>query len=162
MITINRIISGGQTGADEAGLVAAKALGLKTGGWMPKGYRTDTGSRPDFLDLYGMLQHSSYSYPPRTELNVLQSDATLIFGKERSPGCFLTLSLCLRHTKKVFICPWKSGSPIPPIEPFFDWLDINSFSILNVAGNRESKNPGIFEACKRFLITTINPNLIEN
>lgn len=40
------IISGGQTGADQGGLDAGKALGLKTGGLMPKGWRTEAGPRP--------------------------------------------------------------------------------------------------------------------
>jgi hypothetical protein len=34
---LERVISGGQTGADQAGLAAAKRLGVPTGGFMPKG-----------------------------------------------------------------------------------------------------------------------------
>ena len=30
-----RVISGGQTGADRAALIAARAAGIPTGGWMP-------------------------------------------------------------------------------------------------------------------------------
>ena len=41
---ILRIISGGQTGADQGGLRAGAALGLDTGGWIPFGFRTDTGA----------------------------------------------------------------------------------------------------------------------
>ncbi|HJT77421.1 MAG TPA: putative molybdenum carrier protein, partial [Gemmataceae bacterium] len=37
---LERVISGGQTGADQAGLAAAKACGIPTGGWMPKGFLT--------------------------------------------------------------------------------------------------------------------------
>ena len=40
---LQEVWSGGQNGANIAGLRAAKAVGLKTGGWMPKGYRTEGG-----------------------------------------------------------------------------------------------------------------------
>ena len=45
---IERVISGGQTGADQAGLAVAKRLGIPTGGCMPKGWLTEAGPRPDF------------------------------------------------------------------------------------------------------------------
>jgi hypothetical protein len=37
---IERVISGGQTGADQAGWRAARAAGIPTGGFMPKGFLT--------------------------------------------------------------------------------------------------------------------------
>ena len=48
---IDRVISGGQTGADQAGWRAAKASGIPTGGWMPKGFLTEDGPRPEFAGL---------------------------------------------------------------------------------------------------------------
>jgi hypothetical protein len=41
----NIIISGGQTGADQGGLFAAEILKIKTGGYAPKGYRTEVPSK---------------------------------------------------------------------------------------------------------------------
>ncbi|MDX9833982.1 MAG: putative molybdenum carrier protein, partial [Desulfobulbus sp.] len=38
-----RIISGGQTGADQAALDAAIALSLPHGGWLPRGRKTESG-----------------------------------------------------------------------------------------------------------------------
>ena len=49
-MTLTTIISGGQTGADQAGLLAAQALGLQTGGWAPHGWRTDAGPAPWLAD----------------------------------------------------------------------------------------------------------------
>lgn len=42
-----RIISGGQTGADQGALVAAKQLGIETGGWTPRGFLTEAGPCPE-------------------------------------------------------------------------------------------------------------------
>lgn len=40
---IEKIVSGGQTGADQGGLEAAEELGIPTGGWAPAGYYTEQG-----------------------------------------------------------------------------------------------------------------------
>lgn len=40
---IERVISGGQTGADQAALRAARACGIPTGGWAPRGWLTEDG-----------------------------------------------------------------------------------------------------------------------
>ncbi len=68
---LKKIISSCQTGADQGGLAAAKELNLKTGGWMPNTFRTEAGPRPDLAKLYNLNEHSSYSYIPRTKLNVI-------------------------------------------------------------------------------------------
>jgi len=41
---LHKIISGGQTGADRAGLVVGKSLGLEIGGTAPKGWKTEESS----------------------------------------------------------------------------------------------------------------------
>lgn len=41
-----KIVSGGQTGADRGGLLAAMDLGLDWGGWAPKGWRSEDGAIP--------------------------------------------------------------------------------------------------------------------
>lgn len=63
---ISKIISGGQTGADQGGLSAAIILNIKTGGTAPKGYRTQAGSA-SWLNKLGLLEHSSSDYAPRTQ-----------------------------------------------------------------------------------------------
>jgi predicted Rossmann-fold nucleotide-binding protein len=74
---IAKVISGGQTGVDIAALRAAKALGIPTGGTMPKGWRTLAGPRPEYRDLYGMVEHMSESYAPRTYANAAAADVTI-------------------------------------------------------------------------------------
>lgn len=153
---LRKIISGGQTGADQASLHAAKELGLLTGGWMAKNYKTETGFRPDIAKAFGLQQHSSALYPPRTECNVVASDATLIFGNPYSPGCRLTANFARKHGRPTYHVEWRSGETMPPyIKDFAAWLLTAKVTILNVAGNRESKNIGISEACRRYLIAVV-------
>ena len=82
---LKRIISGGQTGVDELGLVVGKELGLETGGTMPKGFKRKTlddkdYNDPKFAEKYGLGEDSSRAYPPRTTKNIQDSDATVIFS----------------------------------------------------------------------------------
>jgi hypothetical protein len=59
---VQRIISGGQTGADQAGLEAAERLGIPTGGFMPKGFHTETGPRPVLAARYGLVETATEDY----------------------------------------------------------------------------------------------------
>lgn len=159
MLVLKKIISGGQTGADQGALDAAKILKLETGGWMPRGFKTDTGSRPEFAKLYNLQETESSHYPPRTEQNICQSDGTLIFGNDNSPGCKLTKSLCVKYRKKVYTVPFPNSIMANHEKVFLDWLEAYQIKTLNVAGNRESRNPGIFLACKNFLIISLKDHL---
>src|SRR5688572_12675794 len=98
---VERIISGGQTGADRAGLAVAKRLSIPTGGYMPKGWLTEDGPRSDLAVTYGLKEADTADYSERTERNVLASDGTVMFGDQRSRGAMLTASLCRRHGKAV-------------------------------------------------------------
>ena len=135
------IVSGGQTGADRGGLEAGRRLGLITGGWAPKDFRTDEGRDPELRTVFGLREHPSSEYPPRTEANVKFADATVFFGRQ-SPGWHCTKSACRRQRKEFF---WlRNELPVElAAEQLIEWLRHHRVRILNVAGNRERKNPGI-------------------
>jgi hypothetical protein len=138
---LKRVISGGQTGADRAALAAAKAAGIATGGWMPRGFRAQDGPQPEFAALYGIREHTSDRYPPRTTLNVKESDATLRFATVwDSPGEVLTRGMCSRYGKpQLEVTP---GGKLTPAD-VAEWLVRNNVRVLNVAGNTERTSPGI-------------------
>jgi hypothetical protein len=148
-MTLLQVISGGQTGADRAGLIAARALGLKTGGWMPLGFLANDGEHPEFAARFGIYAMSSRQYPPRTAMNVRESDGTLRFAKHwDSPGELLTLKLCKKYQKPFLdIVP---GGKLTPNE-VANWIEENRIRVLNVAGNAEQTSPGIQEFVVGFL-----------
>jgi hypothetical protein len=76
MHSILRIISGGQTGADRAGLDWAIAHGIPHGGYCPKGRLAEDGP---IAAQYALSELGSKSYPVPTERNVMESDGTVIF-----------------------------------------------------------------------------------
>jgi len=153
---IVRVISGAQTGADRAGLDAALHLGIDVGGCVPYGWRTDEG--PLCIGdrvLYKLRQHESAEYPPRTEQNVIDSDATVIFGDPSSPGSRLTRKLCKQHGKPVILATFEKHGPIQTAINLRKWIVANNVKVLNVAGNRERKNPGIYKLTYDTLLETL-------
>jgi hypothetical protein len=147
---LERIVSGGQTGADQAGWRAAKAVGLPTGGWMPKGFLTEDGPRPEFAGLYGAVELDSAEYPPRTRANARDSDATIWLGSIGSRGFVTTHDAALARSPR---CPFPicyRGVTTP--SEVAALIGAHGIRVLNVAGNRESSNPGIGE---RFMLEVL-------
>ena len=146
---IKKIISGGQTGADRAGLDAAKFLKIKTGGYCPKGFLTEIG-KDITLKSYGLKETESSSYEERTEKNVLSSDGTVIFCKTDKDS-----SIIGSGTNFTYQIASKNRIPViinPNAKQFIKWITENNIKTLNVAGNRESQSPGIYKKTKKFLI----------
>ena len=98
---VKKIISGGQTGADQAALDIAIKLGISHGGWIPKGRLTENG----ILDpKYQLEEMETTNYNVRTEQNVIDSDGTLIISHGKlSGGSDYTRDMVLRHKDERFI-----------------------------------------------------------
>lgn len=129
MLKFRRVISGGQTGADKAGLVCARAIGLETGGTAPKGWRTDEGPDPTLAD-YGLIESASSDYKPRTVANVRNSDATMWFGSTGSPGFWCTKNACTDQQKQFYVNPHEEQ---------LKYICAN-YKTVNCAGNRKRLN----------------------
>lgn len=130
---------------DRGALDAAMELGLPTDGYCPRGRKAEDGVIPD---KYRMREMSSSDYRDRTRMNVLRGDATLILYRGRvSGGTALTADLATSLGRR-----WL---PIE-INLVVDREDLDFFlngvTVLNVAGPRESKCPGIQEQAKKFLL----------
>ena len=146
---LQKIISGGQTGADIAGLEIAKVMGLETGGTMPFGYKTLDGCRPEYKTLYGIKCHKSSSYVPRTRINVKESDATIRLAFDfTSRGEVCTLK-AIHDYKKPYIDVDLSDPR--PVEEVAQWLKANNVCVLNVAGNAEKTAAGTYKAATGYL-----------
>jgi hypothetical protein len=143
---IEKIISGGQTGVDRAALDVALELGIPCGGWCPKGRRAEDGRIPDH---YPLQEASSSEYPVRTQLNVEDSDGTLVLSLG-SPvgGTALTIKLAKKFRKPYLLIDLSQGQAPQKV---LDWARDNQGRILNIAGPREGEAPGIHDRTKVFL-----------
>lgn len=149
---LRKVVSGGQTGADIAGLEVAKKFGFETGGIMPFGFKTLDGCRPEYKDMYGLTAHNSSSYVPRTRANVRDSDGTirLAFNLE-SRGEICTLKAIKDYGKSWIDVDFSSDSAKQAVKPVVEWLHRNEIEILNVAGNAEQTWAGTYEAALQYL-----------
>jgi hypothetical protein len=155
------VISGGQTGVDLAALRAAQCLGYKTGGYAPKGFKTQVGRQLGLGPNFGLIEHQG-GYSARTRANVEQADATLVIAADiQSAGTALTIAACEVFSKPILtIEVAKAENPIMPlpllsseqVSNAVDWIvgmleaaikDRGMF-MLNVAGNSNTSAPGIF------------------
>ena len=146
---LKRVISGGQTGADEAGLDAAEKAGIERGGYIPKGFLTENGPNPDLGRRHNLVETNTSSYVPRTHANAKWGDGTIRFATDfTTRGEICTLE-GIKKAKK----PWidvDMNNP-RPVEEVVIWLKENKIETLNVAGNRESSAPGLYNFVLEYL-----------
>ena len=132
-----KVISGGQTGADQAGLIAARRFGIATGGWMPKEFLTSSGPAPEVADEFGLREHPG-GYADRTETNVRTAHGTLRFAASfETLGEKCTLNWHRRHSKPFMDIDLATP---PPVEEVAAWIKRHNVKVLNVAGNVEPKS----------------------
>ena len=169
-ILLNKIVSGGQTGADRAALEAAKECGFETGGWAPVGYQTSSG-RDQSLKSYGLKEDTNntninQSYIWRSKKNIDDSCATLFFRIMESNGTDCSISYC--YCKKwqpemPNICRFchkdylvirdavlsddEMGNMVweTDIDRVILFLRMNKIHTLNVAGHREFMADGMWQ-----------------
>jgi hypothetical protein len=152
---LEKVISGGQTGADQAGLMAAFKCNVQTGGTAPSEYYTENGPNR-LLELLGLKAEGDYR--SRTIKNVKDSCGTvLITCTLDSPGSRLTRNEAIRQ-----------GKPFLPVDTaamhelmltaedlhelnlaiktasatIQSWILKHEIRVLNVAGNREKSKDG--------------------
>jgi hypothetical protein len=143
---IDKIVSGGQTGVDRAGLDTALSAGIAIGGWCPKGRKAEDGA---IALKYPLSETPTNEYDQRTEWNVRDSDGTLILYRGTiSGGTLFTKTICLQTSKPC--CVVDLTAPSPMDEVVF-WLRMNDIHCLNVAGPRESQANGIYDEAMIFL-----------
>lgn len=143
---LKKVISGGQQGADQAGLYVAADRGIEIGGWAPRGWMTSAG--PNLLLKHiGLMEHKG-GYKARTWQNVGDSDGTIRLAVSfTSPGERCTLNAIRAHGK-----PHIDVDLLKPRQPkeVAQWVIDNNIGVLNVAGNTEGEYP-IFDLTKKYL-----------
>jgi hypothetical protein len=146
---LKKLISGGQTGADQAGLDAAIKYGIPHGGAIPKGRMTEDGVLPE---KYNLTEMATKSYPKRTEKNVVDSDGTVIITHGKlTGGSLLTQKKAIEHGKPVIHLDLKALDMEDSVMALQQFIVENSIEVLNVAGPRASKDGKIYDAVQKIL-----------
>lgn len=147
-VVLRKVVSGAQTGVDRAALDAAIETGIPHGGWVPMGRIAEDGR---IAEHYAVTETGSTEYPVRTEMNIRDSDGTLILTRGSfDGGTALTVRLAEKLGKPLFVAdgPWT----LDTTRRIHQWIEEKQIHVLNVAGPRESKSPGIYEFALGFLV----------
>lgn len=146
-----KVISGAQTGVDLAGLDVGIALDYEVGGFVPKGRFNEAG----IIDKRypNLVEMPTADYPSRTKAKIAHSDGTLILTiGPPEHGTLLTQ----RHCKNFRPCLVVDlAGPITPSEAH-DWIVMQQIRCLNVAGPRESRQPGVHDLAVDFLVEALH------
>ena len=155
---IAAIVSGGQTGVDRAALDAALESGFPCGGWCPKGRRAEDGP---LAAKYPLREAPVAAYPARTARNVRDSDGTVVLLRG-SPdrGTALTIALAEKARRPLLVLDLDAWTPADAADQVLAWAEPAQIGVLNVAGQRESGQPGVYSqalAVLRHLLAAVRP-----
>ena len=159
-----KIVSGGQTGVDQGALEAAVDLGIEWGGWVPKGWRAENGTVPERFRSK-MREHASANYIVRTKKNVADSHATLILtdAYPLSGGTLRTRDFCTNLMRSHFVVSFGEANAAEKVRKWLGQFFAAEHPVpfvLNVAGPRESKSPGI-QSCTRLFLAEVLNGMLE-
>ena len=160
---IIKIISGGQTGADQAALDVAIDFYVPHGGWMiPRGGKTDYRL---LLKKYRLKEISSNNDQQAIERNVADSDGTLIVSRGRLTGTpALTQKLAAKHSRPYIHVDPDKADPDKMLEMVVTWIDARDIEALNITGPEESKDKKIYEDTRNLVASIIRhytPKTVE-
>jgi hypothetical protein len=157
---IKKIISGAQTGADRAARDFAINNDIPHGGWVPRGRIAEDGIVPAHYEL---KEAPTSEYSRRTELNVIDSDGTLILSHgELSGGSGLTEKLTKKHKKPCLHINLNQKPEFQATVDISHWISVNGIQVLNVAGSRASHDPRIYRSTMSILEAVFYLGIIED
>jgi hypothetical protein len=156
MRTLTKVISGGQTGVDQAALRAASDCRLEIGGWCPPGQVCEAGLIPAEFPLRETEKERSLDAPDvprsqRTEWNVRDSDGTLVIQSGETAadwGTDWAMQCAKRYGRSLLVCDIEEPNAKHKVQ---EWLRRNEIKLLSVGGSAESTSPGIGGHTYRFL-----------
>jgi hypothetical protein len=152
------IVSGGQTGADRAALDFALRTGLPHDGWCPLGRLAEDGP---LAAHYELRETPTAHYAERTEWNVRDSDATVLFTSrsELVGGTRLTGELATMQGKPLLHLSAAESGVLEAAVTLKQFLADHAVVRLNVAGPRASQDADVTKFVDAVLTAALAPNI---
>jgi len=151
--SLEKIISGGQTGADRAALDAGLDADFPIGGFCPPGRMAEDGA----IDKKYQLQElPTGGYRQRTKKNVECSDGTVIFYETvLQSGSKLTEEFCVKAEKPYKLIDISRVNTNLATDLIKNFVHYNQTKVLNVAGPRQSGCASIYQFVKEVIYRLI-------
>lgn len=157
-MSITKIASGGQTGAERGALDAAIEINIPHGGWCPKGRLAEDGIIPE---KYQLMETDFCDSQDNTEQNIVESHFTLLFScRDVSERLEHVIDLCEKHGKEFLLIDMEESGDDEMMEEILAIMahsDLKNkyppdFPVINVVGTEESKAPGIQGRVKKIML----------
>jgi hypothetical protein len=143
---IEKIVTGGQAGAEQEAWSAARRAGIATGGYMPRGFATEDGPKPRLGALYGAIEFP-LDEPTRFRANLRRADALLWLGDPLSEDGRSAIAAC-RELGKPFLTAEPGTTPVSDV---VSWLIVFEVRTLTIAASPASRAPELGSRVGRFL-----------
>jgi hypothetical protein len=138
---LKKIISSGQTEAEQAALDAAIKLGVLHGGWIPKRKLTETGALPP---KYRLQEMDTDKYSECIEQNVIDSKGTLILSCGKPTGNLdFARKMTLKHRHQLLGIDLDLTNFIEAASLVHDWIQLRHIDALYVTGSGATVNPDV-------------------
>jgi len=165
-VRLCKLVAGGQTGVDQAALMAAEQIGLATGGWCPTDVSDETWPVPDLFARWklvpvtedvreshqaefraiGLQFDDQDKWARRGLLNVLCSCGTLtILPHGVSDGTNLASAAAKALGRPMLTLRLQDAHT--DSQALVQWFQEHAIEVLNVNGPRESSSQGIGAVC---------------
>ena len=136
---LKKVISGGQTSADQAALDAAIKLGIDHGGWIPRGRTTETGT---LHENYNLREMPTDDYSKCIEQNVKDSKGTLIIFYGKLTGdLYRAERETLKHKHQLLGVDLNQTIAFHAASLVNDWIQLRYIDVLYVVGPGAAANP---------------------
>lgn len=150
MNKLKKIISGGQTGADQAALDFALENDIEIRGFVPKNRFAENGRISE--KYKNLIETETDNTSERTRLNVKTGDVTLILSHgELKGGSLLTKEFAEKYKKPFLHIDFSCLSIEEAAALTQKWLDSIDYRNLNIAGSRASEDAEIYDKTKKLL-----------
>jgi hypothetical protein len=138
---LKKIISSGQTEADQSALDVAIAMGIPHGGWVPKDRVTKIHALPD---QYQLQEMPTDNYFDCIKQNVIDSSGTLIISYGRLSGDLdYARRMTLGHRRQMLGIDLNQSVLRKAASLLNDWIHLYRIEVLYVIGPRATVNPDV-------------------
>jgi hypothetical protein len=157
---IQKIISGGQTGAEQAAIEVAMTFDFTHGGWVPK----DSLSKNGVISAkYHLNETSSAGYTDHMERNVLESDATLIISRGRlTGGALISQNCAILGGRPCLHIDLYITPVLQAVSIISSWTRLNRIEVLNVTGQKADTDSMIYQDTVNLLKKALYVNFFKN
>jgi hypothetical protein len=156
---LSKIISGGQTGVEQAAHDVAIDMDIPLGGWITKGRKNEDGPLPP---KYPLQEIPLEGDAVRREQNVIDSDGTLLITRGKLAGATaLTRDLAEKHNRPWLHVDLEKTSVFYAVAEVVYWAYQQNIDVLNVAGPDASMSPDIYKDVVKLLKAIFYMDLLD-